>query len=60
MIGWLIRILLVVSGFITSIFISRDELKFGVLQMVVAVLLFTFIVIIIAFWPTVKSWFRRK
>lgn len=57
--GWVVRILMVVAGFITSFFISRDELKFDIIQMVVAVLLFTFLVAIIAFWPMLKVWFKR-
>lgn len=59
MIGWVVRILIVVSGFIASLFISRDELKFDVIQMVIAVFLFTFSVAIIAFWPMLKAWFKR-
>ena len=59
MIGWLVRILLVIAGFITSFFVSRDALKFGVIQMVITVLLFTLMVIVIAFWPNVKAWFKR-
>jgi len=59
MLGWIIRILLVIAGFITSLFVSRDALNFDVIQMVVGVLLFTFLVIIIAFWPVLKAWFKR-
>ena len=60
MIGWLIRILLVLAGFITSIFVARDELHFEIVQMVVAVLLFTLFIMIIAFWPMLKKGFMRR
>lgn len=60
MLQWIIRVLLVVSGSIASWFVARDELNFAVVQMVVAVLLFTAIIAIIAFWPILKRWFKRK
>ncbi|EKD55214.1 MAG: hypothetical protein ACD_60C00024G0014 [uncultured bacterium] len=59
MLGWIVRVLLVLAGFITSLFVSRDALKFDVIQMVVAVLLFTLLVAIVAFWPMLKAWFMR-
>ena len=56
MIEWIARILLVVAGSITSWFVARDALEFDIIQMVVAVLLFTIIVFILAFGPV---WFKR-
>jgi hypothetical protein len=50
---------MVVSGFIASLFIARDELHYDVVQMVVAVILFTLIVFICAFWPKIKNWLKK-
>lgn len=58
MIGWLSRILLVVSGFIASLFVARDALNFGLVQMTIAVLLFTLFVAFLAFWPMLKEWIK--
>lgn len=58
MIGWIVRLLLVLAGFITSLFVARDALNFNAIQMVVAVLLFTATVAIIAFWPFLKNLFN--
>ena len=58
--GWIIRGLLVISGSIASWFVARDELKFAVVQMVIAVLLFTLVIAIAAFWPLLKNWFKHK
>lgn len=60
MVNWLVGFLLLVAGFITSLFLARDALNFQVIQMVVAVLLFGIFVFVLAFWPTIKSIFKRK
>ncbi|KTC85649.1 hypothetical protein [Legionella drozanskii] len=60
MLGWLVRMLLVVSSSITSLFISRDVLNFSIFKMVIAVLLFTLFVFIVAFWPSLVNLFRRE
>jgi hypothetical protein len=59
MFGWIISILLVIAGFITSLFISRDALNFSVVQTFIAVILFSLFVLIVAFWSNVKKWFKR-
>ncbi|KTD68285.1 hypothetical protein Lste_1443 [Legionella steelei] len=56
---WLLRLLFVVSGSITSWFVAHDELKFPIVQMVISVILFTLIIFIIAFWPELKGWYKR-
>lgn len=56
---WIVRGLLVISGSIASWFVASDALNFAVVQMVIAVLLFTALVAIAAFWPSLKSWFKR-
>jgi hypothetical protein len=51
MINWIVRGLLIVAGVITGWFIAKDAPNFGVIQMMVALLLLTLTVAIIAFWP---------
>ena len=58
MLGWIYRILIVLAGLLTSWFVARDALNFEVIQMLVAVILFTIVVAIIAFWPILKDWFK--
>ena len=50
-ISWLARGLLISAGFVASWFITRDSPQFGLLEMAVALLLFIFIVAVLAFWP---------
>ncbi|HEV2566570.1 MAG TPA: hypothetical protein VGU19_15970 [Microvirga sp.] len=52
MVSWIVRALLVVAGAITSWFVAGDAPNFSVIQMVVALLLLTFTVAVIAFWPS--------
>lgn len=58
MLNWIIRFLFVIAGFIASVFVARDALNFGIIQMIIVVILSTVIVIIIAFWPEIKKWFK--
>lgn len=60
MIGWIARALLVLAGFITSLFVTRDELNFTIIQMVVAVSLFTLAIAIAVFWPMLMGWVKRR
>ena len=60
MIGWIVRIFLVLAGFITSFFISRDALNFSLLETIVAVFLFTLFVMVLAFWPAITKTFKKK
>ena len=59
MLGWIVRILFAMAGGIASWFVARDALKFPIIQMIVAVILYTIIIFIIAFWPTLTAWFKR-
>ena len=51
MISWIVRILMIAAGVVTSWFVAKDAPIFGVAQVMVALLLLTFIVAILAFWP---------
>jgi uncharacterized membrane protein YoaK (UPF0700 family) len=52
MFGWAVRLLLIVAGLITGWFVAEDATNFGVVQATVALLLFAFIVFVLAFWPS--------
>lgn len=59
MLGWFMRGLFVIAGFVASWFVVHEDLHFEIFQMVVAVLLFTLGVGVVAFWPLLKAWFKR-
>lgn len=59
MLGWIVRIILVIAGSITSWFVSRDALNFNIIQMVVVVSLFTLAVMIAAFWQELCDLIKR-
>jgi hypothetical protein len=59
MLAWIIRALLVLASLITSLFVAHDDLNYNVIQTIIAALLFTLLVSIIAFWPAFKAWFIR-
>jgi fucose permease len=51
MIGWFVRVLLIVGGFVASWLVAKDSPQFGVMQMAAATLIFVVIVAVLAFWP---------
>ncbi|WP_091136931.1 hypothetical protein [Microvirga guangxiensis] len=51
MLGWIVRGLLIVTGIVTGWFVAQDAAIFGVAQVMVALLLITAVVAILAFWP---------
>lgn len=59
MLGWAIRLLFVVAGFIASFFVARDALNFSMVQVMIVVLLFTTLVGILTFWPAIRDWTRH-
>jgi len=57
MIGWVVRLLMVAAGVVTGWFVAKDAVNFGVVQMMVALLLLTLIVAVLALWPS--NWTAR-
>lgn len=53
--AWLIRGLLFLAGIITGMMISREDHSFEVIQMMVAIGLFTLLAAILAFLPAYKK-----
>ena len=56
MLGWIVRGLLVVAGFVASWFMAKDAPQFGLLQMAVGLFLVILVVAVLAFWP--ERWTR--
>lgn len=59
MLRLLVGALLFVAGAITEWWVEKDTPRFGIVQMAIAVLLFTSLVFVLAFWP-VRWRFRRR
>ena len=51
MVGWVARGLLIVAGFVASWFVAKDTPQFGLVQMAVGLILFVFVIWVLAFWP---------
>jgi hypothetical protein len=47
---WIIRILFAIAASITALFVARDALDFGVMQMLISVILITAVVGAAALW----------
>ncbi len=65
MLGLIVRGLLIIAASIAGWLVAADATNFGVVQMVIAVLLFVLFVFVLAFWPLdwfarLGGWFRRK
>ena len=58
MLGWIVRIIMIVAGVVTGLFLAKDAPLFGVVQTMVMLLLVALIVAVLAFWPE-RRWFRR-
>ncbi|MCG7394080.1 hypothetical protein MHY87_14310 [Microvirga sp. ACRRW] len=51
MLGWVVRIFMIVSGVVAGLFIAKDAPLFGMVQVMVMLLLLALIVAVLAFWP---------
>jgi len=49
--GWIVRGLLIVAGFVASWLVAKDSLQFGIMQMAVTLVLVILVVWVLAFWP---------
>ena len=54
MLAWIIRCLLVLAAPIAALFVSRDALNFGIIEMLVAVMLIVLAVLAAAAWTLRK------
>ncbi len=53
--AWLARILLIAGGVVASWFVAKDTPAFTIAQGMMAIVLLTILVAVLAFWPS----FRR-
>lgn len=60
MIQFVAGIFMIIAGLLVSIFIPREALSFPIVQMVIAVFLFTTVVWILAFWKDIREFFKRN
>jgi uncharacterized membrane protein YoaK (UPF0700 family) len=51
MLAWVVRIIMIVAGVVTGLFLAKDAPVFGVVQTMVMLLLLALIVAMLAFWP---------
>ncbi|WP_414471097.1 hypothetical protein [Microvirga sp. M2] len=60
MFGWIARIIMIVAGVVTGLFMARDAPLFGVVQTMVMLLLIAVAVTALAFWPESRPFGRRR
>jgi len=60
MINWIVRILLILAGVITSWFVTPDSANFSVVQAAVAIVLLAFFVSAAVFLPSLMRLFSGK
>ncbi len=51
MLSWIVRLLMIAAGFMTSWFVAKDAPIFGVAQVMMTLILIALIVAVVAFWP---------
>ncbi len=51
----LVRLLLALAAPVTTLFVARDSLNFGIIQTLVATVIAAIVVIIFAFWPYIRK-----
>lgn len=60
MLGWVVRGLLFLSGMLTGFFVARDDNNYDIVQMMIAIGLFTLLAAVLAFAPKIKDIWLRK
>ena len=55
MITWILRVILALAAPITALFISRDALNFGIVEMLVATTLIAGFAVLVAVWSLRRS-----
>ena len=55
--SWIVRGVLILAGLVTGWLMAKDEPLFSIVQMTIAVLLCTLVVLVLGFWP--ERWTMR-
>lgn len=59
MFGWLVRIMLFLSGVIAGWFVAQDDLNYDMIRLAIMLLLVTLCVAIVAFWRNGVAFFKN-
>lgn len=60
MLGWVVRIIMMLAGVVTGLFLAKEAPLFGVVQTMVMLLLLAIIVAALAFWPERWRFWRGR
>jgi hypothetical protein len=55
MLGWFVRLSLALASWVTALFVARDAVNFGVVNVFVAILLLALGIGFLAFWPMMRD-----
>jgi hypothetical protein len=55
MLGWFVRLSLALASWVTALFVARDAVNFGIVNVFVAILLMALGVGFLAFWPMTRN-----
>jgi hypothetical protein len=56
--GLIVRLVLLIGGAITGIFMAKDSYQYPIMSMMVGILLFTLVIAIVAYRAPLKIWLR--
>jgi hypothetical protein len=55
MLGWFVRLSLALASWVTALFVARDAVNFGIVNVFVAALLLALGIGVLAFWPMMRD-----
>ncbi|RXF70927.1 hypothetical protein [Hansschlegelia zhihuaiae] len=55
MLGWFVRLSLALASWVTALFVARDAVNFGIVNVFVAILLLALGIGVLAFWPMIRE-----
>ncbi|WP_020186176.1 hypothetical protein [Methylopila sp. 73B] len=58
MLGWFVRLSLALASWVTALFVARDAVNFGIVNVFVAILLLALGIGFLAFWPMIREIFK--
>jgi len=59
LVSWPFQIFLTICGHVASLITDRNSINFNLVQMAVAILLITLVVVLAAHWPEVTAFLKR-
>lgn len=55
MLSWFVRGSLAAASWVTALFVARDAVNFGIVNVFVALILMTLGISLLAFWPMIRD-----